>query len=184
MPTDTQSVLDSMTAAIISRKKGAAAGLTPVGFEAPRAAGFATGGTSNATGANVTSLAGRHETMFPYDDPQTVHNAIAHGLQLVEQVKAELGHVANGLLALGALYAAPDPLAAGPPPEDPVKATEREADAKFAADMKEKQAAAQSQVFKWQCPVHGPLVAEAVSRAGRRYMKCVKCAEFEKEVRS
>jgi hypothetical protein len=180
MATDTQSVFDSMTAAIIDRKRGAAsaAGLTPVGFEA-----MVQRQIDSPLQPSIISLAGRHETMFPYDDPQTVHNAISKGLTLVEEVRAELEHVAKGLLALGALYAAPDPLPPAEPVEDPVKVAERAADAKFAAEMQEKQAAAQSQVFKWQCPVHGPLVAEAVSRSGRRYQKCTVCAEFEKEVR-
>lgn len=173
MATDTQSVLDSMTAAIINRKRGvaAASGLTPVGFEAPR-----------VSPPPVTSLAGRHETVFPYDDPQTVHTAISHGLKLVEEVKAELEHVTKGLLALGALYSAPEPL---PPPEDPVRVAEREADARFAADLAAKQAAAQAQVFSavWTCPTHGiAATVEQTSRKGRKYRACTKCSEFEREV--
>ena len=122
--------------------------------------------------------------MFPYDDPQTVHNAIQTGIKLVEQTRGELDHVHKGLLALGSLYGFDGRPPAVAPAEDPVKAAEREADAKFADDMKAKQEAAQAQVFGgWQCPTHGAAsVTTLLSRKKRQYRACIECNEFEKEV--
>lgn len=173
-----------MTAAIIERKtaKLQQTGLSPVGFERK---------------VPVTPLDGTHPTAFPYDDPQTVHAAIRQGLKLVSDLKAEVDHVGQGLLALGRLYGLSDPSDEAASTEDPVKVAEREADARhaaFKADFEAKQAEAQAQAFAakvkldvpaggWVCPEHGAdALAEKVSRRGRKYQACTECGEFEREV--
>lgn len=199
-----QSVFDELTSAIVSGKRGAAksAGLTPVGFEKPRAA--------PVVEEPVTNLGGKHAAMFPYDDPQTVHNAIREGLALVRDAKAELDHVDNSLQALGALYGLDDWTAPGIVTNEMAwaaeKAAEREADARAAAQgtlvtpfderLAAQREAAQAAVFTgryadhdaveaadhdaeepdigWQCPVHGDedLFDKVGQRTGRKYRVC------------
>jgi hypothetical protein len=177
MPTsNTQTVLDIMRASIIDRKtaRATSAGLTPVGAE-----------LSRSDAAPAMGLGGRHKAAFPYDDPQTIHDALHRGLNLVADIREELDHVGRGIIALSALY--------GLTGQAPVPQPQPEASAKqleFEADLRAKSVAAQTQAFRgaigtWECPKHpGPAVPMVGKRTGRKYLACAvaDCGQFEKEV--
>lgn len=182
----TQSVLDEMVLGAHAPKVEAS--LTPVGTEK--------GGP----------LDGRHETVFPFDDPQTVRAAIKQGLELMSKMQVELKHVGDGLIALAALYG----LSEDAPAPVVRKADERHAgtdiasQAKFEAAMAAKAEAAQAATFTdapaefkpfaepapeaavgdgWECTEHGSeSLVVLTSRKGRKYRACTAsdCAQFEK----
>lgn len=88
------SVLSNMVAGVMQQKTTGKppATLTPTVLEAP---------------TKVAPLDGKHEVMFPYDDPQTVNRAILDGLEQIEKLIQATAHVRNGLIALAALYGTP-----------------------------------------------------------------------------
>ena len=90
--------IDTTVSAIAARKRGvtfAAAedapkvnpSLTPVGTERAPA-----------------PLAGAHKVNFPYDDPQTVQQALRDALKALADIQQHLGHVGKGVIALSQLY--------------------------------------------------------------------------------
>jgi hypothetical protein len=186
----TQSILDSLTSSVMTRKAGAAVALTPVGRE------------------RNGPLDGKHEVNFPFDDPQTVHRAIINGLKLVAQMEEEAAHIREGLNALAALYGlvseeARTLSAPTPTPVEPALTPEQQADAaaaerervQFEQHFAEKSKQAQAAAFKpdtppapvtspdgWVCPKHGAAnTTELTSRRGRKYHACISCDEFERE---
>jgi hypothetical protein len=184
--TDVQNVLDQLTAGIVDRKSEKPASLTPVGTEK--------GGP----------LDGRHATMLPYDDAQTVQHAIRTGLRLMQNLQFELDHIGAGLIALGKLYGLTEAQATGTEPKPPVPADvqrerERAADAEDALREAERveslgqrierlSVEAQAATFagstlagSWECPTHGGVYLTILtSRKGRLYNACIQCTEFEK----
>lgn len=150
------SVLSNMVAGVMAQKAGRtpATTLTPTVMEAP---------------TKVAPLDGKHDVMFPYDDPQTINRAILDGLKQIEVLRQHLDHVYGGLVALAGLYGTPvegeDALSVAAQAEKERKAAEAHADAKakmaaakaapkppetpeeFKADYAQKQAEAQAIVF-------------------------------------
>lgn len=184
----TQSALDEMVLGITARKEQKAVALTPVGTE------------------KRGPLDGKQEAPFPFDDAQTVHQAILNGLRITAELQAHAKHIAEGLQTLAEAYGlTPD---AAPQPVDTQKARERAADERhaaaeekrqqdFAERYAEQQAAAQAATFKravvqadapvdeggWACPDHGrDGLVEMTSRKGRKYRACKvgQCIQFEK----
>jgi hypothetical protein len=161
-----------MAAGIMSAKQARATTLTPVGPEAPL----------------ETVLPRRVAASFPNDHP----------VEVVQQAAAEIRReVAYMLQALDAIESHLGPPKAVPVPTQQAfdqvqRQVEQAADAKFAADMAAKAAAAQAQVFtkddeptapktSWQCPTHGrKFLKVETSRKGRIYGLCTECREFEK----
>jgi len=183
---DTQSVLDAMTAGILDRKanKAQSVGLTPVAGEA-------------APKPPLCDISTPAE--FPFDRPDLIQKALADAR---EQVVFVLDGIDRIIAAFGANPYRTDTVMA---PD--TKAAEREADERarayaaanppdrgpnepvdFSADYAAKQAAAQAAVFTsgsaapgWVCPVHGKSsTQETLSKKGRKYRICTKCPEFER----
>jgi hypothetical protein len=183
-------MLDQMTGSIVNRKTETPASLTPVGTEK--------GGP----------LDGRHATMLPYDDPQTVQEAIRHGLRLMQNLQFEIDHIGAGLIALAKLYGLSEAAATGTEPTPPNPADAQRA-AERAADLRARRAAvtvtetlgqrierlsveAQAATFGdaksgksvaggWECPTHGgTYLTVLTSRKGRLYNACIECGAFEK----
>ena len=157
MTSNGSSVLSSMVAGVMAQKAGRtpAASLTPTVLETPN---------------KVGPLDGKHDVMFPYDDPQTIDTAIREGFRQIEVMRQSLDHVFNGLVALAGLYGTKidDAGTAGAialQAEKEQRAKEAAADAKakmaaaknapkppetpeeFKADFAQKQAEAQAAVF-------------------------------------
>jgi len=184
----TASVLDMMTAGIMSRKSQAAAKLTPVAGEVP---------PIHKASTVEAAYSGQAGAPFPFDDPQTTVLAL-------QKARAEVMHVLDGIDALLALYGSKPAVRAVV--EDTAaerKAKERAADARAAAAAAQEEpfderlerltAEAQASVFAkvtetvttaqpdagWSCPKHGAFV-KRTSRLGREYRACSECNEFER----
>lgn len=152
------SVLSNMVAGVMQNKAAGGAKpttLTPTVLETPN---------------RVAPLGGKHDVMFPFDDPQTIDRAILDGLKMVNDLYQTLNHVRDGLIALAGLYGTPveddqTKAAIAAQAEKEQRAKEAQADAKaamakakdapkppetpeeFKEDFARKQAEAQAAVF-------------------------------------
>jgi hypothetical protein len=118
----TQSVLDEMTMGIVGRKteKAVKPTLTPVGVE------------------KQGPLDGKHDVNFPYDDPQTVHQAIREGLKTMAAIQQSIEHIGRGLITLAQLYGLTEEQALGvkgPSEDDLRKQKEAAADERVAPSI-------------------------------------------------
>lgn len=193
--------LDTMTSQIVSHKqeKAQSAGLTPVGLEK----GAANGREKRAP------LDGRHDVIFPFDDQQTIHQAIIDGLKAVTTLTYHVEHIRDGLKVLAECYgvllelppATPTP-EIGPKIDRAKEAAasawvEKKAEEKFQADFAEQSKKAQAEVFApapvppvpvepetaegWSCPKHEyKTLTTLTSKRGRVYRACLSCSEFER----
>lgn len=189
----TSSILDLMTANVMSRKLDAsrAARLTPVGAE--------DGGPLDATAPETAvepaaPLAAKQPALpFPYDQPDTVKRAIVNGIKALKDLDEDIDHIRNGLLVLAKFYGLSElemnpGISLAAQEANTQKAMERAADARFREDFERKQARAKASVFgapsgTWKCPNGHDSNVERVSKKGRHYLSCTICPEFEKEVR-
>jgi hypothetical protein len=173
--TDTQSVLDQMTAGIMGRKQERATSLTPVGMERPA----------------ITAVKG---DTFPYDGG--IGEQIIHSAKLI---RSELASIEACLRSIeresGVTEGGPPPLVVDQKEasRQAVRAAEQVKDNEFKERFAKQQADAQSQVFVvsdappdnirqgWICPSHGDSnVVGLKSKRGRDYRKCTLCEEFER----
>lgn len=197
----TQSVLDQMTAGIMSKKAAKAATLTPVGLEKP---------------ADLPAIALVQGDVFPHDGgvtEQVVHSAreIRAELRKIAQYSEQIDECLRSIeRAIGAQEGGPTVVTRASAQEQArIEQTEAEraADAAFKASeqfrlqMAEKEARAKAQIFGeayeesktaspspdptpsggWACPEHGSdHVKTLTSRKGRVYGACLKCEEFER----
>lgn len=178
----TKSVLDQMTAGIMSRKATAAARLTPVAGEVA-----------------VTHALPRTSAPFPNDQPAEVvsdtiivlERQIAHLQEVVAALRLLANQPAETPVDLDAQRrdrerAADERInhltAVANGQAQAVDDAEQEAAQQFVASFAAKSAAAQAATFKpvgWVCPEHR--VAEVkTSRKGREYRACPQCTEFER----
>jgi hypothetical protein len=169
----TQSVLDQMTAAIMSSKEQKAATLTPVGMETP-------------------AIARVKGDVFPFDSgavEQVVHSARVIREELAS-IEAALRSIER---AVGTPEGGPPPVVVVSPKEQAAIAqreVEQKADATFKAHYDEQSREAQAQVFTaqdstqdegWVCPAHGDTAVQTrTSRKGREFQACGLCQEFER----
>jgi hypothetical protein len=173
--TDTQSVLDQMTAGIMGRKQEKATSLTPVGMERP------------------TILDAKGD-VFPHDGG--IGSQILHSARLI---RAELAGIESCLRSIereAGLTEGGPPVVIHDPKEAArlaVHAEEQAKEASFKERFAKQQVDAQSQVFVvsdeppanirqgWICPSHGDSnVVGLKSKRGRDYRKCTLCEEFER----
>jgi hypothetical protein len=182
--TDTQSVLDQMTAGIMGRKQEKATSLTPVGMERP------------------TILDAKGD-VFPHDGG--IGSQILHSARLI---RAELAGIESCLRSIereAGLTEGGPPVVIHDPKEAArlaVHAEEQAKEASFKERFAKQQVDAQSQVFVvsdepvpiapapvapgnvtegWICPVHGHKnLTTLTSRKGRQYKSCVGCDQFER----
>ena len=178
---DTQSVLDQMTAGIMGRKQEKATGLTPVGMEKP-----------------LPAIAEARGDVFPHDggiQGQIVFSAKIIREQLF-QMQAQLAGMEDCLQSIEREAGLREPLPVAVYVGTVIEAADIQPtfEEKFAAQ----QADAQAQAFKtpeevppestsrtpssgWACPEHGPSnVVGLMSKKGRPYHKCTLCSEFER----
>lgn len=155
-----KSILDAMVTGVMAQKTR-----TPAATLSP---------TPGESKAKVAPLDGKHQVMFPYDDPQTVNQAILDGFKQIEAVRQSIDHIYNGLVALAGLYGTPvegetTKAAIAEQAAKEQRAKEAAADAKakaakpepkapetpeeFKADFAQKQAEAQAAVFGLPKPV-------------------------------
>ena len=152
---DTQSVLDTMTAGIIGRKAERAATLTPVGME--RA-------VPHAAEQGIT-LEQAERLLQDLDDANRA------GRRAYENL------IRTGQRFVAILSGKPDTML------DEAKVVDFPAE--FAAKSAAAQAATFSDASPpdtgWQCPTHGyENLVILTSRRGRRYQSCKSCEEFER----
>jgi hypothetical protein len=175
---DTQSVLDSMTAGILNRKasRSQPVTLTPVAGESPLPAKIA--------------------APFPNDHPVEAINTA------VSDIRTQVQNIIDALDAIDATNGVP-PVDAPAPVQPSQQERERDADVRVAEIVaaaqptypvyEDLQREAQAAVFAprvaavgsavpgWVCPVHGAAkTAQKTSRKGRVYGVCTACLEFEK----
>lgn len=173
------SVLDRMTADILTRKEAKATTLTPVGME------------------RNGPLAGlRTSAPFPNDNPQEVAQQALIDLDRV------LDHLTQARTALADLAGTTSttPVAEAEAAREEQRKKEREADEKFADRLARLQDEAKEQVFGgkpepeptvesvapgtgWTCPTHGDQKLKVLtSGKGRVYTACIVegCTRFEK----
>jgi hypothetical protein len=186
--TDTQSVLDQMTAGIMGRKQERATSLTPVGMEKPQPA--------------IAEVRG---DVFPHDSG--IQAQIIFSAKIIRenlfQMQAQLAGMEDCLRSIEREVGLADPL----PPIVPIDAVkdafaplpvladripEPTFEEKFAAQQTDAQAQAfsttqpmpvaptSSTPMGWACPEHGDNVIELRSKKGRAYHKCRMCTEFER----
>jgi hypothetical protein len=173
---DTQSVLDQMTAGIMGRKQEKATSLTPVGMERP----------------TIATVKG---DIFPHDGG--IQSQIAHSAKIIRenifQMQAQLAGMEDCLQSIEREAGLRDPLPeiANPAAADTLD-TLLTFEEKFAAQQTDAQAQAfsttqpmpvaptSSTPMGWACPEHGDNVIELRSKKGRAYHKCRMCTEFER----
>jgi len=178
---DTQSVLDLMTAGIMGMKQDKASQLTPVGMEKP-----------------PPTIADARGDVFPHDGG--LQSQIVFSAKIIRenlfQMQAQLTGMEDCLQSIEREAGLREPLSptvnpAAPDTLDTLLTFEE----KFAAQ----QADAQAQAFKaadevkasepqpaqpssgWVCPEHGDShLTTLTSRKGRQYKSCVGCSQFER----
>jgi hypothetical protein len=165
---ETQSVLDKMTAGIMGMKQERATQLTPVGME-----------RSNP----LPAIAEARGDVFPHDGG--IQDQIVFSAKIIRenlfQMQTQLAGMEECLRSIEREAGLAEPLT---PVSTPAEPTFEE---KYAAQ----QADAQAQAFTatpvvkgtdaWECPAHGSSnVVGLKSKKGRDYRKCTLCSEFER----
>lgn len=177
-PSSGRSVLENMAAGLMSDKRTAAAGLTPLPGEAPPAP--LAPQPAGAIPATIPTA------MFPNDQPA---EAI---IASVRNIRRELKAIEAALAAIDDYLAQPEPAA---PAVDEQKEAERAADAKhaeFAANFERLKAEAQASAYgtpevdepisvtDWACPDHHKLGIVKTSPKGREFIGCPDCSQFRR----
>lgn len=167
---DTQSTFDSMTQAILDRKRGAAAAggqarLTPVGMEA-----------RPSPAPPAPTLAAPMGAGLPDRDADMFEAPPRHQLWVFAESIRDMIKAGEALLAaLPASNAVPVTLAEAVAPEDLQKVKERLADELFAEQFRKKQEEAQAAAFAATKPDESVGYTHSHTEDGKRHIGCSAC---------
>ncbi len=184
---DTQNVLDAMTASIMGMKQEKATQLTPVGME---------------SNVRSTFLDAKGD-IFPHDEG--IQSQVIHSSKIIRenlfQMQAQLAGIESCLLSIEREAGLAEPLPPiSPPPEEKAPDIGPSFEEKFAAQQADAQRQAFAAAFAvldaapvattppvtsgaWTCPEHGDKhLVTLTSRKGRKYGVCslAACPEFER----